>query len=125
MLVIVYSADYKCTACGLEHVNNLSGEVSRLDKPVPTTCGKGNDLSKSIKGSITLRRRMKYDPMCSCATCNYERDNERKPMYRVIAVCGSAVLYVSTYFVGSLPLVLGTSMALAGVLVAISQMRDK
>jgi hypothetical protein len=66
-----------------------------------------------------------FDPMCSCDTCNYERDHERNPMYRVIAVCGSAVLYVSTYFVGSLPLVLGTSMALAGVLVAISQMRDK
>jgi hypothetical protein len=66
-----------------------------------------------------------YDPMCSCATCNHERNNERKTMYKVIAICGSAVLYVSSYFAGSLFLVFGTSMALAGVILSITQLRSK
>lgn len=46
-------------------------------------------------------------------------------MFKAVVVLGSVVLYVSTYLVGSLPLVLGTSAALAGVLVALTQLRDK
>lgn len=69
-----------------------------------------------------------YDPMCSCATCNHERNNERNNMFnafKVVALAAGAVLYLSSYLVGSLEVVLGTTITLAALVVSIFQLRDK
>lgn len=46
-------------------------------------------------------------------------------MFKVVAVAGSVVLYLSTYLVGSLLLVLGTTAALAGVIISLTQLKGK
>jgi VIT1/CCC1 family predicted Fe2+/Mn2+ transporter len=69
-----------------------------------------------------------YDPMCSCASCNYERDNERQPMnnaFRAIALLSGVMLYLASYFAGSLPLVLGTSLLLGALILSVSQLRNR
>jgi hypothetical protein len=68
-----------------------------------------------------------YDPMCSCATCDWERNNkvEKISVYKVIVIWSSAVLYISSYFAGSLALVLGTTMALGAVILSTTQLRSK
>lgn len=69
-----------------------------------------------------------YDPMCSCATCNYERDNERNKMFnafKAVALAAGAVLYLSSYLIGSLEAVLGTSITFAALVLSLIQLRDK
>ena len=71
---------------------------------------------------------MNYDPMCSCASCNYERDNERNPVnnaYKTIAIGSGIVIYIATYLVGSLPLVLGTTLALGALILSVTQIKDR
>jgi hypothetical protein len=45
--------------------------------------------------------------------------------YKAVAIASGVVLYISSYLVGSLPLVLGTSAALAGLVISITQLRDR
>lgn len=71
---------------------------------------------------------MNYDLMCSCASCNYERDNERNPVnnaYKTIAIGSGIVIYIATYLVGSLPLVLGTTLALGALILSVTQIKDR
>lgn len=45
--------------------------------------------------------------------------------YRVIALTSGALLYITTYLVGSLPLVFGTTLMLGALILSITQIKDR
>lgn len=44
--------------------------------------------------------------------------------YKTVAIGSGIVIYIATYLVGSLPLVLGTTLALGALILSITQIKD-